>query len=122
MLASTNMPNPEHLRQADRDRPGFCWLTAPGASALSLLYVRGGDFVFGGALRDADDTPRLTWLRDRDGQRLDQAMYARHEAGVLVTCHGGAGVREALERELKGQGLEPFRPGEVVRQQEPLPG
>lgn len=105
MLASTNMPEPNHLHETTAQRVGFRWLSAPGAAALSILFVTGAGSAFRGALRNAADEPRLAWLTGRDGTRLDQVMYARHADGVLVTCHGGASVRAAIERELIGQGL-----------------
>lgn len=85
---------------------GFCWLTPPAASALSLLFIYKPalPLVFEGKLAAADAVPRVTWLL-HGGQQLDQVVYARLGPGVLVSCHGGPAVRSAIEAALIGAGV-----------------
>ncbi|MBK8208205.1 MAG: 50S ribosome-binding GTPase [Planctomycetes bacterium] len=85
---------------------GYCWLTPPAASALSLLflYMPALPTVFDAKLAAADDVPRMTWLY-ANGEKVDQVVYARFGPGVLVSCHGGPAVRSAIEAALIGAGV-----------------
>lgn len=87
--------------------PSYCWLSAPGAAALSVLMLDDAAVAvaFRGALAVASSTPRLLWLRDADGASIDEVMCARGPGGVLVTCHGGPAVRNAVESALAGAGV-----------------
>ncbi|MCC7510292.1 MAG: 50S ribosome-binding GTPase [Planctomycetes bacterium] len=100
---------------------GYCWLTPPAASALSLLflYVPALPSVFDGELAVADDVPRVTWLYFR-GRKLDQVVYARLGPGVLVSCHGGPAVRSAMEAALVGAGATRTRPPDLWNGRTPL--
>ncbi|MBZ0136040.1 MAG: 50S ribosome-binding GTPase [Planctomycetes bacterium] len=77
----------------------YRWLSPPGASALALLFLSGDtSALFGGSLKGLTATPRRLWLADARGEIIDEAMGCRHRGGVLLTLHGGAGVRRAVER------------------------
>lgn len=102
------------LHSLNMDAPAYCWLTAPGAAAISLLIVHesAAAVAFGGALAEASDVPRRLWLRDAAGSVIDEAVCARAGDGVIVSCHGGPAVRNAVEAALTAAGLQPgsFRP------------
>lgn len=81
--------------------PAFAWLSATGASAIALLYLN----TPAAALIGVKPTlaPAVQWLIN-DGQKLDQVMVAPLADGFLVTCHGGAAVREAISSALLQSG------------------
>lgn len=60
--------------------------------------------MFGDSLRVEAARPRHIWLRGSDGDVLDEAMVCRMRSGLLLTLHGGAGVRKAVNSELKQWG------------------
>ena len=104
------MPPPNNLRENGPSRgtnaAKFQWLSPPGASALALLFLqtdRPGP-LFGGKLTKLADTPTHLWLVARDGTPIDEAMACRERDGFLLTLHGGAGVRQAIEHELQQRG------------------
>lgn len=106
------MPQPKHLHiDAQRNvdsRPGFAWLSAPGSAALSLLqlHVDASIQVFGGILSEITDIPQRVWLKNTAGEVIDEAMCCMHDSTFLITCHGGPGVRRAIEGELTQAGLQ----------------
>lgn len=91
---------------------GYCWLSAPGSSALSVLFLYTGRETpaFADVIRDG---PALVWLADQAGRRIDQAMAARKHGGVLITCHGGRGVRDAVTEALHNAGLAELNAAEA---------
>ncbi|MCB9893525.1 MAG: 50S ribosome-binding GTPase [Planctomycetes bacterium] len=86
----------------------FQWQTAPGAAALSLLFLDGPipPAAFGGALANVDNIPRRVWLKDDTGNRIDEAMACREGSGCLLTLHGGPAVRRAMEQALAAAGIK----------------
>ncbi|MGE0709894.1 MAG: GTPase [Planctomycetota bacterium] len=95
---------------------GYRWLTPPGAAALALLELEGEGAR---AWLEARFRPQraaraplpplgtvtLGELRDPDGEALDQVLLARTAPSRFeLSCHGGAGVRRALERALSAAG------------------
>ena len=80
----------------------YRWLSPPGASALALLFLHEpvSPDLFSGTLTVLDGSPRRLWLRGRDGDIIDEAMGSREPGGILLTLHGGPGVRSAVEAEL----------------------
>jgi hypothetical protein len=95
-LAITNMPL--HLYLCELPPGRFCWLSGPGASALSLLYLEGVEPV--------TRIPRLAWLIGAGNERIDETMVCDHRDGLLVTCHGGPAVRRRVEEVLRGAGFQ----------------
>ncbi len=101
--------------------PGYSWLSAPGASALSVLWLRKPPpGLFGGALLRVGTSPRLVVLLDHTGARVDQAVASRIGDDLLVTCHGGAASRRAIENELIAGGLSPCAPRGIWGETSPL--
>jgi hypothetical protein len=90
---------PLHLHLREVPAGSFSWLSAPGASALSLLFLEGVEPV--------SRVPRLIWLVGPDGERIDQVVACDHRGGVLVTCHGGPAVRRRVEEVLRAAGFQP---------------
>lgn len=86
--------------------PHYSWLTPPGASALALLFLHEvPGALFEGALAGVGKSPQHIWLRDGKGEVIDEVMACREDRGMILTLHGGAGVRQAVEAELKAAGL-----------------
>lgn len=81
--------------------PAFCWLSATGASAIALLYLNTPAAAQIGVKPTA--VPAVQWLV-RDSRKLDQVMVAPLADGYLVTCHGGAAVRHAIQATLSQAG------------------
>jgi hypothetical protein len=82
--------------------PQASWLSAPGSAALALLYLNRPAAALLGLKASA---PRRVIVKSRFGETLDEAMAAESGDGVLLTCHGGAAVRRALEHELAALGV-----------------
>ncbi|MCA8917747.1 MAG: 50S ribosome-binding GTPase [Planctomycetes bacterium] len=61
--------------------------------------------VFGGVLQTVTDIPQRVWLKNAAGEVIDEAMSCREGNAFLITCHGGPGVRLAVEEELAQAGL-----------------
>lgn len=78
----------------------FCWLSAPGASALAVLCVHGQS-----AWDPGQAGPHARWLTGPACEPLEQAVACRVGEHLLITCHGGAAVRNALERALAQAGF-----------------
>jgi tRNA U34 5-carboxymethylaminomethyl modifying GTPase MnmE/TrmE len=86
---------------------GFRWLTPPAPAAIALLRAP--------ALAALCDRPlpepwraRFARLRTVDGTVVDEVVVTRLDAGeVEIACHGGPGMRAAVEQALRGHGLEP---------------
>ena len=106
------MPHSQHLQpqtpSSGEIREGYRWLSAHGAAAISLLllYTSTPREIFGGSLAEVADIPLQVWLKDADGNILDEVMACAAESGLLLTCHGGAAVRRAVESELQRAGLK----------------
>ena len=83
----------------------YFWLTPPGSAAISVLSMAGpGVDTFFAPADPPDGTPRRVLLQGRGGL-IDEAM-ACHEGGrVILTCHGGPAVREAVTRALADAGF-----------------
>lgn len=85
----------------------FTWLSAPGLAALSVLHLRGegaATFLLNRGWRESVK-PRHVWLKNAQGEALDEVMVAREDGGFTVTCHGGPAVRAAIEAELREAGF-----------------
>jgi len=93
------MPKILHLR-ATTPPARFQWLSAPGLSALAILLIQGCE------ARQLDG-PTLVHIADANGTVLDQAMACKHGSGLLLTCHGGAAVRAAVQNDLLAAGFTP---------------
>lgn len=84
---------------------GFRWLTPPAPAAIALLRVP--------ALPALCDRPlpgpgraRFAHLRAADGAVVDEVVVTRLDDRTLeIACHGGPGMRAAVEQALRGHGL-----------------
>lgn len=85
-------------------RPNYCWLSAPGLSALSLLLLNPPAAESLGIT--AAPAPRLfTW--QHNGQRVDQVLVVTCPGGVILCLHGGRATRESAQQVLDAAGLAP---------------
>ena len=90
----------------------FAWITAPGISALAVAIVTGESLptlAFSNA-NTRSSKPRLTWLRDRHGRKIDQILLTGIDNGILLTCHGGNAARYAITQALADYGLTQVAP------------
>ena len=105
------MPIPNDLHdspsEAGLSDGQYCWLSAPGVAALSLLFLHGSGAAraFNGMLANVDNIPRHLWLRPPAGELIDEVMCCRERGGYLLTLHGGPAIRRAVERELHTAGF-----------------
>jgi hypothetical protein len=86
---------------------GFRWLTPPAPAAIALVQVP----VFA-ALCDRPlpmvGRARFAHLRAVDGTIVDEVVVTRvDDARMEIACHGGPGMRAAVEQALRGHGLVP---------------
>jgi hypothetical protein len=86
---------------------GFRWLTPPAPAAIALVQVP----VFA-ALCDRPlpmvGRARFAHLRAVDGTIVDEVVVTRiDDARAEIACHGGPGMRAAVEQALRGHGLAP---------------
>ena len=83
----------------------YFWLTPPGSAAISVLSMAGpGVDTFLAPADPPGDTPRRVLLHGPDGL-IDEAMACREGDRVILTCHGGPAVREAVTRALADAGF-----------------
>lgn len=88
---------------------GFRWLTPPAPAAIALLRAP--------ALAAWCDRPlpapgraRFAHLCAVDRSVIDEVVVTRLDEGeVEIACHGGPGIRAAIEAALRGHGLVPMR-------------
>jgi tRNA U34 5-carboxymethylaminomethyl modifying GTPase MnmE/TrmE len=86
---------------------GWRWLTPPAPAAIALLRIP--------AVAELSDRPlpdvgraRFSHLCAVDGALIDEVVITRLSAEVLeIACHGGPGIRAAVEQALRGHGLLP---------------
>lgn len=86
---------------------GFRWLTPPAPAAIALLQAP--------ALAALCDRPlpapgraRFAHLCAGDGAVVDEVVVTRLSATEIeIACHGGPGIRAAIEQALRGHGLQP---------------
>lgn len=84
---------------------GWIWLTPPAPAAIGLL--RAPAYA---ALSDrplpAVGRARFAQLCAVDGAIIDEVVITRLSDGVMeIACHGGPGIRAAVEQALRGHGL-----------------
>lgn len=103
-------------RDLQLSRNTFSWLSSPGVAALSPLFLHPHhDSAFNGSLANVTARPSRIWLRDSQGNPLDEVMACRERGGILLTCHGGPAVRRALEAELLRAGYQEATPAPFGR-------
>ncbi|MHC4841193.1 MAG: GTPase [Planctomycetota bacterium] len=97
-MSQTPRKTPENVR--------FCWLSGASASAISVLQVQisGVQSLLGLDLGQLADAPAHNWLKDQNGERIDEVMASRVGQFAIVTTHGGPAVREAVTRALRSIG------------------
>lgn len=83
-------------------------MSAAGASAISVLQVRFDDFqeLLGVSVESIGATPSHRWLTGANGQRIDKVLLAKNAHYIVVTSHGGAAVREAINLALRQAGIK----------------
>ena len=85
---------------------GFRWLTPPAPAAIALVQAP--------ALAALCDRPlpepgraRFAHLRAADGAVVDEVVVTRLSATEIeIACHGGPGIRAAIEQALRGHGVQ----------------
>lgn len=107
-------------------------VTAPGKGAVGIIRISGdealaiGDGLAGGRgmiTRAASHTIHYGWVHDREGNRLDEALFmVMHgprtytgEDVVEVQCHGGPVAVGEVLREACARGARPAEAGEFSR-------
>jgi tRNA U34 5-carboxymethylaminomethyl modifying GTPase MnmE/TrmE len=83
----------------------YVWLTPPGSAAISVLSLAGpGLHTFFAPADPPTNTPRRVLLQGPDGL-IDEAMACLEDGRVILSCHGGPAVREAVTRALAAAGF-----------------
>lgn len=86
---------------------GFRWLTPPAPAAIALVQVPAHAALCDRPL-PAVGRARFVHLCAADGTVIDEAVATRLADDVLeIACHGGPGIRAAVESALRGHGLSP---------------
>ena len=90
---------------------GWRWLTPPAPAAIALLRVSAHTALSDRPL-PAVGRARFAHLCAVDGAIIDEVVITRLVDDVMeIACHGGPGIRAAVEQALRGHGLQPA--GEV---------
>ncbi len=91
---------------------GWKWLTPPAPAAIALLRVPAHAALSDRPLPDVGRA-RFAHLRAVDGALIDEVVITRlSDDAMEIACHGGPGIRAAVEQALRGHGLLPAS-GEV---------
>ena len=86
---------------------GWTWLTPPAPAAIALVRAPARAALFDRAL-PAVGSARFAHLRGIDARVVDEVVVTRRSEAVLeIACHGGPGMRAAVELALRGHGLQP---------------
>lgn len=86
---------------------GFHWLTPPAPAAIALLRTPALAALCDRSL-PAPGRARFAHLRSIDGAVIDEVVVTRLDHDALeIACHGGPGIRAAVESALRGHGLSP---------------
>jgi tRNA modification GTPase len=105
--------------------------TPAGESALALIRTSGKDAlemlarVFSRPqklLRAVGNTVVLGWIRDKDGNRIDEALVSVYRApksytgedGADISCHGGSATVRGVCEALRSAGFRDGLPGEFT--------
>ncbi|MDC1142420.1 50S ribosome-binding GTPase [Planctomycetota bacterium] len=70
------------------------------------VQLEGSGAVLGVAVDRLSATPKKVWLKDKAGEELDEALVSFSDGAMIITCHGGLGVREAVTNVLLAEGIE----------------
>ncbi len=105
--------------------------TPPGRGGIAVVRISGPktftllDRIIRGPKPSGrpTHTTRLSWLKDHNGQNIDQVMVSGFRAPksytgedlAEISCHGGRLIADTIVRLLKTQGCRPAEPGEFTR-------
>lgn len=86
---------------------GWHWLTPPAPAAIALLRVPTHPALSDRPLPDVGRA-RFAHLCAVDGAIIDEVVITRlSDAWMEIACHGGPGIRAAVEQALCSHGLKP---------------
>jgi tRNA U34 5-carboxymethylaminomethyl modifying GTPase MnmE/TrmE len=86
---------------------GWHWLTPPAPAAIALVRVPAHAALSDRPLPDAGRA-RFAHLCAVDGSIIDEVVITRlSDEWMEIACHGGPGIRVAVEQALRGHGLLP---------------
>lgn len=86
---------------------GWHWLTPPAPAAIALLRAPAHAALCDRSLPEPGRA-RFAHLCAVDGSIVDEVVITRlSEAEIEIACHGGPGIRAAIEQALRGHGLLP---------------
>lgn len=86
---------------------GWTWLTPPAPAAIALLRTPLCEKLFDRSL-PVVGCARFTNICALDGHIVDEVVVTRVSATTVeIACHGGPGIRAAVEAALIGHGLLP---------------
>ena len=89
---------------------GWVWLTPPAPAAIALLRTPAQVALIDRPLPNVGRA-RFAQLCGVDGTIIDEVVITRLSDGVMeIACHGGPGIRAAVEQALRGHGLLPAKP------------
>ena len=93
----------------------YAWLSPAAPAAIAVLQCQYQDMAGLYAVFDravpAIGRARFALLQDPQGLAVDEVVLLHHEAGVLeVQCHGGVGIRAAIEACLAAHGITAGQP------------
>ena len=84
----------------------FTWLTPPAPAAIAVVRLA-REAIPATWSAPAADSACFTVLRDQDGSAIDEVVLIGAADFVDCCCHGGPGVRAAVDAALRAQGLRP---------------
>lgn len=93
----------------------YAWLSPAAPAAIAVLQCQYQDAAALAAVFDrrlpAIGRARFALLQDPQGVAVDEVVLLHHEAGVLeIQCHGGVGIRAAIEACLRAHGMVAAEP------------
>lgn len=85
---------------------GYYWRSPPDPAAMAILVMPASGDYFDRPVPELGKA-RFAGLLNRQRTVVDEVVVSRLAAGVVeVSCHGGSGVRQAVDQALAGHGLQ----------------